>query len=142
MSKAGKITTKISKYQNTETLGIAKPASKVITKSYPVWRTCCVKAGVQWNSNKKEARYKHKKRYPGCPYLEKKAWLKEKLDCGYTDPVKRKKFLKKRRQKRHRRIKRQLKILKKSPNPTEEVGATERLTLRLSKYWKPSMMLI
>ena len=118
----------MSKCANTETLGIVKPILKDITKTVPVWRTCCVKAGVQWNSNKKEARYKHKKRYPECPYFKEEAKLKDTLDCGYTDPVKRKKFLKKRRQKRHRRIKRQLKILKKSPNPTEEVGVTERLT--------------
>ena len=70
MSKVGKQTPKMSKYANTETLGIVKPILKDITKTVPVWRTCCVKAGVQWNSNKKEARYKHKKRYPQCPYFK------------------------------------------------------------------------
>ena len=73
MSKVGKNTAKISNSANTETLGIVRPVSKDITKTVPVWRTCCVKAGVQWNSSSKFAVYKHKKRYPECPYLKEKA---------------------------------------------------------------------
>ena len=65
-------------------------------------RTCCVKAGRKWNPDSKHARYKHKLRHPECPYLKEQAWVNAELDCGYADPVQRKKFLKKRRNKRHR----------------------------------------
>ena len=73
MNKVGKQTPKMSKCANTETLGIVKPILKDITKTVTVWRTCCVKAGVQWKSSSKDAVYKHKKRYPECPYLKEKA---------------------------------------------------------------------
>ena len=69
-------------------------------------RTCCVRAGRKWNPNSKHARYKHKLRHPECPYLKEQAWLKEgRAGLRNVDPVHRKKFLKKMRNKRHRQKK-------------------------------------